>query len=296
VEVIESRASPEERVTGFTEIIVERVKPGVQDQLLRLDDRRSIAIDVSGGRRGSTGCLGAPLALCGFEPGPKLLRHTTLTAPASFSPQPPRPQPRPAPQLAQTYYFHVNGVDRFLWESLPKELGGGPGVELPPGLRGGLEVDFLGHCLRRRAAAFASQPLRSSSGGLPRIKLSDSVQKTPHPRPTPFTPPPGGGSGGAGPSSGDGGDVGGESCGAPGIDDCALRQLLRRSAELGVVPLWLAARWSPKGMAPTDDQPAPEAMRGALRGKMGQHDPAGMLERAHRDLLLCVMFYPFKDM
>jgi hypothetical protein len=206
-----------------------------------------------------------------------------------------RPAPPSLLQLGQTYYFHIYGVDPFLWESLPDALRGGRGEPRPPGLQGGLEIDFLGHRLRRGDAlawpaaggGHSEGALQTPHGGAPRggaaaVKVAPSAQKTPHPRPAPFTPRGAGGSGGGG---------------APSeLGDCALRQLLQRAAELQVKPFWLAARWTPRGMQPEQDQPPPEEMRGAGRGPLGMHDPAGMLERAHRDFLLCVLFYPYKDM
>jgi hypothetical protein len=49
-------------------------------------------------------------------------------------------------------------------------------------------------------------------------------------------------------------------------------------------------------MAPSDPQPTELEIQRASGRELAADEPAGMLEGVHRDFLLCVLFYPFKDL
>jgi hypothetical protein len=140
-------------------------------------------------------------------------------------------------------------MDPFLWNSLPAIFKPTPsaaadGQALPPGLRGGLEIEFFGHRLRRGAqpalppamAYGAAPPVTPGVGpGGMKIKLPQSMQRQPSA---------GGGAGGGAPF-GDGGAVPPgtpmalpASGSDPDIGEPPVRQFIRKASEMGVRPCW----------------------------------------------------------
>lgn len=240
-----------------------------------------------------------------------------------------------SPQMEETYYFHLHGVDNFIWRSLPPALRGAsvPHGDMPAILKGGLEIDFLGHKLRRRPTLQTpQQPLKVKLPAGVTVKPPSTPMPTPQgsasgpggasgsgvgagpsgsrtggtPRPpsggrggepsggqTPWTPAPGGAAG-LGAGLGPGGDGVNGGC---DVEECSLRQLLRVACDSGVQPFWLAARWTPKGMRPEDPQPTEaEILAASGRAVASGDEPAGLLEHVHKDFLMCLLFYPFKDL
>jgi hypothetical protein len=176
--------------------------------------------------------------------------------------------------MEQTYYLHINGIDPFLWRTVPTCLKGGAG-QLPLRLRGGLAIDFLGHKLQRRAPLEPSKTLK--------VRMPASW------RPPDGAAAPGGAGGASGSGAGGGGAEG-------DLGETPLRQMLRHAQELGVEPFWLAARWCPKGKRPEDPQPSAEEIEAASgHASRGSDDPAGLLVGVHRDFLMCLLFYPFME-